>query len=405
MSLYSFIEIMRNFMTALCVLAMPVMAVAQIHYPDSKNPDILRHMERVEPYRQEMILPQVNGYNVYKADLHTHTLFSDGSVMPEFRVQEAWEDGLDILAITDHIESRKSEEIFVEYLQKYVSDEYPKALNTFIALEPTPKGSIMVDLNFSYNLAKKAADKYGLLVIRGAEISRCGATIGHFNALFTKDNNEIYDPDPLTCIRNAKAQNALVMHNHPGYRRTSIDYSEVEKAAYDEGLFDGVEVMNGSAFYPGIIDRVQDRGLFIAACTDIHAGASTKYRSCGMTRPMTLILAKDKSEKAVREALEARRTLAWGFETLCGEEQLLKDFFAAGMKVEVLRKSSSGTEVALTNLTSVPYIIQRDGANWQRLNPFTTLRIKAGKGESSLKFKVLNMFCRSDRNPEVELKF
>ncbi|MBQ9723448.1 MAG: hypothetical protein IJV84_08005 [Bacteroidales bacterium] len=133
---------MRNFMTALCVLAMPVMAVAQIHYPDSKNPDILRHMERVEPYRQEMILPQVNGYNVYKADLHTHTLFSDGSVMPEFRVQEAWEDGLDILAITDHIESRKSEEIFVEYLQKYVSDEYPKALNTFIALEPTPKGSI-----------------------------------------------------------------------------------------------------------------------------------------------------------------------------------------------------------------------------------------------------------------------
>ena len=35
------------------------------------------------------MIPQVNGYNVYKADLHTHTVFSDGQVMPNFRVNEA----------------------------------------------------------------------------------------------------------------------------------------------------------------------------------------------------------------------------------------------------------------------------------------------------------------------------
>lgn len=396
---------MRKMLAIICASILPLTAGAQIHYQDSKNPEILRHMGKVEPFRQEIILPTVNGYNVYKADLHTHTLFSDGSVMPKFRVEEAWEDGLDILAMTDHIEGRVVEDILVEYLQKYVSDEYPKGVNTFIALEPTPKGSIMVDLNFSSRLAQKEAEKYGILVIPGTEISRCGATIGHFNALFTKDNNEIYDPDPLTSIRNAKAQGALVMHNHPGYRRTDIDYTEVERAAYDEGLIDGVEVMNGSAFYPGIIDRVQDRGLFIAACTDVHAGTASKYRNGGNMRPMTLILAKDKTMESVREALEAKRTIAAGFGTLCGEEQLLKDFFVAGMKMEVIRRTASGTEVLLTNLTSIPYIIQCDNANWQRLNPFTSLRFKIGKKEQALKFTVLNMFCRSDANPVVELPF
>ena len=86
-------------------------ASAQIHYQDAKNPDVLRHACKIDPFRQEIILPQVNGYNVYKADLHVHTLFSDGTVMPNLRVQESWEDGLDIIAITDHIETRKAEEV------------------------------------------------------------------------------------------------------------------------------------------------------------------------------------------------------------------------------------------------------------------------------------------------------
>lgn len=74
---------------------------AQSYYQDAKNPDILHHNERRERFRTEIILPQVNGYNVYKADLHIHTIHSDGDVIPSFRVYEAWYDGLDIIAITD----------------------------------------------------------------------------------------------------------------------------------------------------------------------------------------------------------------------------------------------------------------------------------------------------------------
>ena len=392
---------MKKVLFLVSVLFASMSAFAQTYYVDSKNSEVLKHAELVDVHRTEIFLPVVNGYNVYKADLHTHTLYSDGSVMPSFRVQEAWRQGLDIIAITDHLESRRTEEVMVKYLKKYISKKYPEAVNTFIALEPTPVGSIMVDLNFGIEAVQKEAKKYGLVVIPGGEISRCGATIGHFNALFIKDCNSIYDPDPLTSIRNAKAQNALVMHNHPGYRRTNIDYSEVEKQAYAEGLIDGVEVMNGSSFYPGVIDRVHDKGLFIAACTDVHG--ANKYDA--FERPMTFIFAKDKSLESIREALEARRTLAYGFNTLSGEEQLLKDFFKAGVKVEVIRESSSGTELLLTNTTPITYLIRQDGANQKRITPSTSIIIKAGKGQATLSFEVLNMFCGADKHPVIEYAF
>ena len=63
----------------------------------------------------------------------------------------------------------------------------------------------------------------------------------------------------MQAARNAKAQGALVMHNHPGWTKTSLDYTEVEKAAYDEGLIDGVEVVNGMEFYPKCIERAQEK--------------------------------------------------------------------------------------------------------------------------------------------------
>lgn len=392
---------MKRFFSLSLVLLVSLPLVAQTYYIDSKNPEILRHAELVDVHRTEIFLPMVNGYNVYKADLHTHTLYSDGSVMPSFRVQEAWQQGLDIIAITDHLESRRTEEVMVKYLEKYISDEYPEAVNTFIALEPTPVGSIMVDLNFGIRAVQKEAEKYGLAVIPGGEISRCGATIGHFNALFIEDCNLIYDPDPLTSIRNAKAQNALVMHNHPGYRRTNIDYSEVEKQAYAEGLIDGVEVMNGSSFYPGVIDRVHEKGLFIAACTDVHG--ANKYDA--FERPMTLIFAKDKSLESIREALEARRTLAMGFNTLSGDEQLLKDFFKAGVKIEVIRKSASGAELLLTNTTPITYLIRQEGVNQKRITPSTSIIFKVGKGQTTLSFEVLNLFCGADKHPIIEYAF
>lgn len=376
---------------------------AQSHYQDADNPEILRHNERRERFRKEIILPQVNGYNVYKADLHTHTIHSDADVSPSFRVYEAWYDGLDIIALTDHIEYRSFEEKMVKYLEKYVSDEYTGAVNHRIDDRPKKSGKIMVDLNYPCKEAAKYAERCGLLFIKGAEITRPGKTIGHFNALFTKDNNLIYDPDPVQAVRNAKAQGALIMHNHPGWKRTDIDFTPVETVLYNEGLIDGIEVINTDDFYPGIIDRALDKKLFMSANTDIHQ--TTNLEHYGFDRPMTLILAKERTLEAVREALESCRTIAYGYNTLCGEEQLLKDFFVAGVRTSVMHKTASFTSVALTNMTSIPYVVRREGCNQMRLDPFQTLWIKLPADQKTLDLEVLNMYCSRNSHPVVQLPF
>ena len=386
---------MKRIAALFLILVSASVANAQYYYQDSKNSQMLRHAERHEPCRKEIILPQVNGYNVYKADLHIHTVFSDGQVLPKFRVNEAWQDGLDVVAVTDHIEYRPHEATFYDYLKGYADKEHMPGVK---GLE---KGKQVVDLNYSVSEALKEAKKYGLTIIPGSEITRSGTKVGHFNALFTTDNNTIYDKDPVQAVRNAKAQGALVMHNHPGWRKESLDYTETERIVYDEGLIDGVEVMNGTEFYPLIVDRVRERGLFIAANTDVHSSTANDYRLTGNLRPMTLILAKDKSLKSLREALESNRTIAVGYNTICGEEKLLQDFFAASVKLtEIDGEAKSWT---LTNMTSLPYVLKRGDGNNFRLDPFSTIRVSAPKKGSSIAFTVVNMWIGVDSHPIVKI--
>lgn len=368
---------MKRILLTLAMLSMAAAASAQYYYPDAVNSEMLRFGHRTQPQRKEIVLPcQVNGYNLYKADLHTHSVFSDGSVTPQFRVKEAWLEGLDVMAVTEHIEYRPHEKVFGSYLQA--------------------EGPFNPDLNTSVNIARKEAEIWDVFIIPGAEITRSGRDVGHFNALFTKDNNAIYHEDPVQAIRNAKSQGALVMHNHPGWTRTSIDFTPTEQIAYGEGLIDGVEVVNYVEFYPGIIDRVRDHGLFIAANSDIHASAEEEYNADGFNRPITLIFATERTEAGLREALEAGRTLALAFNTMCGSEALLVDFFKAAVSVKWL----SENVFMLTNNTSIPFVIQQEGRNQERINPFSTVRFDGPKS-----FVVHNMFCGKDAHPIVELSF
>ena len=391
----------KSVFVSVFIAFMAFVANAQTFYRDAKNPEMMRPVGYQDDYRKEIILPQVNGYNVYKADLHTHTIFSDGQVMPELRVREAWKDGLDVIAITDHIEYRRHESTFVEYLNKYVGKKHKEAVNHKISDGEITKDGIMVDLNTSVRMAEKSARNYGLTIIPGIEITRNVSVAGHYNALFTTDNNLIFDTDAYQSIRNAKSQGALVMHNHPGWRKTSLDYSELDRKVYGEGLIDGVEVMNQNEFYPGIIDRTIEKGIFIAANSDIHSTTAEDYRAVGYDRPMTLILAKDKSLASLREALEHNRTLAYGYGTLSGAEQLLTDFFLASVKVESIAPAT----VLLTNLSSVSYTLRRGKGNQIILPPMASIRLSAGKDATSIKLQVLNMWSGADRHPEVKIQF
>lgn len=384
-------------------------ASAQSHYQDNANVDMLRHHSQQSRQRREIILPEVNGFTVYKADLHTHSIFSDGSVTPEFRVEEAWLEGLDVLAITEHLEYRPYEQKMVNFLNDLLP-EGTKATNTnIIGTGKTDKNGIKSDLNYPVRLAEAAAKGYGLTIIPGIEITRTPETIGHFNALFTTDNNIIHDEDPMKAFRNAHAQGALVMNNHPGWRRQNLNMSEPERNAYAEKLIDGVEVMNGGEFYPTVIDYAIKQGVFIASNTDIHGSSAEEYfvtTEGAVMRNMTFIFAKDKSLPSLKEALKARRTLAYSFGTVAGEESLLKDFFKASVAAKVVytNPSNGSRTVSLTNNSSIPYTIRIGGGNLTTLNPFCSVRTTVAK-DAKLVVKVENMWSGKDSHPQVEIAF
>lgn len=391
----------RILSVALATIA-TISASAQMTYPDAVNKDINRHSMRYSRgARTEIVLPQVNGYNIYKADLHTHSAFSDGSVLPEYRVKEAWIDGLDVMAVTEHIEYRRQESKMLEYLEDYAK-KGEQIDNWDIINKPADKKGIRVDLNYAVELSQKAAAQYGLLIIPGTEITRNPQQIGHYNALFTTDNNAIYDEDPLQSFRNARAQGALIQHNHPGWQRKSLDMPEFEVKAYAEGLIDGIEVMNGSDFYPGAIDRAKELGLFMTANTDIHGTTAMDYANVEVGRNMTLIFAKEKTLEAMREALEAHRTLAYAFGNVAGDEQLLKDFFLACVKFEPVMKDYKNRQIfTITNTSSIPFAFRIGGGNVVWLDPFSTISAKT----NNVKITVENMWYGVDKHPVVEIKF
>ena len=388
---------------SLAILALAAVALnAQPHYKMSSNPDVLRPDGDAFPSRINIVLPQVNGYNVYKADLHIHTIYSDGHVSPEFRVIEAWNDGLDVLAITEHIEYRNLEKDMLEFMQGYVKKN-AEAINWNIVSDPADGRGIQTDLDMSVRLAQKVAEKYGLTIIPGAEISRAPETTGHFNVLFTTDNDAIYHPDPLESMKNAKAQGALLIHNHPGWRRPSLDMIEFEKKIYPMGILDGIEVMNQLDFYPRALERAREYGLYVTSNTDMHTSTYEYYRLNGALRNMTLIFAKDKSLESLKEALKARRTLAYSFGTIAGEEQLLVDFFKASVSYQPVYVDANGVRTyELRNNSSFSYTLNF-GTDPVLLEPLSVVRRTVEEGKD-IKFEVLNMWYAKDAHPIIEIK-
>lgn len=371
-----------------------------IYYQDATNVDMARHTLRNEVLRREFVLPEVNGFKVLKADLHSHTVYSDGNVTPEYRVREAWVDGLDVLAVTEHVEYRPSEGKMYTFLKGYL----PAEMQNLDMSSVVKDMGILSDLNLSNELATKAAEGYGITIIPGIEITRTPETIGHYNALFVSDANNIYDADPAASIRKARAQGALIMHNHPGWRRKNLQMTEFEQKVYGEGLIDGVEIMNGSEFYPSVVQRASDKELFMAANTDIHSTTAMDYTNQGHRRNMTFILAKDASPEAVKEALKKRRTLAYSFGTVAGDEELVKDFFLACVKFETFRVDGKGKRyMRMTNNSSMDFVLNF-GGNPVQLRAFTSRNVSVAK-DKKLNFTVENLWVPTDKkHPGFSLK-
>jgi predicted metal-dependent phosphoesterase TrpH len=286
--------------------------------------------------RDPLPMPDVPGYRTLKADLHTHTIFSDGDVWPPLRVWEAWRDGLDVLALTDHSDR---------------SDANPR------------KRDIREDLARPYAVARPVAEQLGIILIPGVEVGE-GAI--HCNILFLSDPNELRKLTLLDALRRAHAQKAFAFWNHPGWKRPT-EWSPLIGQAYDESLIQGIELVNGSTFYPETLGWAVERNLTMLANSDIH-GLTRGRRD----RPVTLIFASTADLAGVREALFSRRTAAWLGSEIWGGETFLLGLWNGAVKVENpelrYRKGDRSPMLRLFNRSAVPFHLRvRDAPAWLRV--------------------------------------
>ncbi len=276
--------------------------------------------------RDPLPVPDVPGYRTLKADFHMHTVFSDGEVWPTTRVIEAWRDGFDVLAITDH-------------------DGYHPH-----------KEDVGVDLTHPLAIAKRAADQAGLLLVPAVEITKGDL---HCNALFVSDPNGFGDLDLTAALQRAKSQGAFVFWNHPGWKGKASWYPVID-AAHKDGMIQGIELVNGTDFYAEAYPWVAEKNLAIVGNSDAHRPIDIDYAR--RVRPVTLLFAKSASLEGVREALDARRSAAWVNGEVWGPEPYLSDLWRAAVKPGrtsvTLTAGRPGPQIGMRNSSAIPFEIR-----------------------------------------------
>jgi 3',5'-nucleoside bisphosphate phosphatase len=257
--------------------------------------------------RRNIQIPDILGYKTLKCDFHIHTVFSDGEVWPTIRPEEAWREGLDAIAITDHIEY-------------------------------TPhKNDIPVAHNRSYEIAQPLAKKLNITLIKGSEITR-KMPPGHINAIFITDAETLDTPNWRDAIEIAHKQGAFIFWNHPGWRGQQSDgiarWYQEHSELVEKGWLQGIEVVNSSETYPEAQKWCLDKKLTMLSNSDIHDPINFGYDLAnGQMRPITLVFAKDNSQSAIKEALFDRRTAVLWDNVLIGEKKYLEPIFKQSINI------------------------------------------------------------------------
>ena len=324
-----------------------------------------------------------DGGVILAADLHTHSVFSDGEVWPSIRVEEAQRDGLEMLSLTEHLEHQ------------------PKRADI-----PHP------DRNRSYEVAVESLEKSGdnnLFIVKGAEVTRSHPH-GHINAVFLEDANKLLVDDPREALVAARKQDAFVFLNHPNWIPQKPDgiaiLTEYHKGLIRDGLLQGIEVANGTldGHSEHALQIALDNNLTVMGTSDIHGLVDwTHNAGHGGHSPMTLVLATEKSPEAMKAALFAGNTVAWNYDDLLGKPENVGKLVRACLSLETdgYPKNTSVLPVDIVNVCPVNFILQNlsdetfqtssDVIRIERDSRFTVaVRMGEIRDEVALTFDVLN---------------
>ena len=434
---------MHKTIQLLCsIIALALAFSAFAHGPATSGPIPERHIQ----------FPDTENYQTLVLDLHTHSVFSDGHVWPTVRVSEALRDGLDGLAITEHLE-----------FQPHLSDI------------PHP------DRNRPFEEALRAADGHPLKVIPGVEITRTDEP-GHINAVFVKDANPLvkqrsaeqplpsaefateeeaiafskqtselfngahsierdgktlwrpfpdggtYEAimnfglaasfDPRKVLEAANEQGAFVFWNHPSFDKANAGLNKFHKLATKDGLLHGVEIANGDRYYPNAHRLALKHNLALIGVSDVHELIEWDYRPEAAVnpghRPVTLVLAEGDSIEAMREALFARRSIVWWKDTLIGRKAHLQELLAAALSIESVGSEAWGTVVKIRNSSDAPFKLrERSGVSITKFasiieiapNGITEVTLHQYDEDTGIKFEfdVLNALVAPNKPAKITL--
>ncbi len=323
--------------------------------------------------RHEISIPNILGYQTLKCDFHSHTVFSDAEVWPSTRVVEAWLDGLDAIAITDHIEL-------------------------------APHKEIVLNRNRSYEIAAEKANELNMILIKGAEITRY-YPVGHVNCLFTTDNERLNMKDSIAALTEAKKQNAFFQWNHPAaWRPGNIPiWTSVQDYMMNNKMLDAIEIVNGNEYYPLAHQWAIDKNLTITANSDIHKPIYMEYGKT-LHRPMTLVFAKERTADGIKEALYDKRTVAYFGDTLIGKEEFLKPILEQSLKVKTPKIHIVGTQwigLMLENTSDVPIMLTFTGGNDEFASVWRGIKIPA-RSTANVTVKGLKDNFKGERNYSIQ---
>jgi hypothetical protein len=222
-------------------------------------------------------------------------------------------------------------------------------------------------------------------------------------------------------VEAANEQGAFVFWNHAYWTRDFPNgipvMPEFHLKNIEAGRLHGIEVANGKGYSEQTFQMALDHNLTLIGVSDVHQLIDWEYEPHkGGHRPVTLVLAEERTAKSIKEALFDRRTVVWFKNDLIGRPQHLGPLLKASLK---LHDASYGDgeilSVSLTNVSDANFYLRNIskygfyGHTDQIMvaqHSTEKLLVKTGQKVTKLElaFEVLNAFTAPKKTANLELE-
>jgi len=243
---------------------------------------------------------------------------------------------------------------------------------------------------------------------------------GHHNAIFLSNSDELANkPDYMDAFRAAKAQNAFIFWNHPGWDAQQPDVTlwfDEHTKLLEQGFMHGIEIVNGP-YFPEAHRWALEKKLTMIGNSDVHG--PMQIFAPGKHRTMTLVFARSRTQEAIHEALKERRTAVYHDNFIIGEEIYIKELFENAVEISVT-KNNNTAQISIKNNSDLTFHLRKTDHDprlvYFRNNyivPYTiapkgtltiSVRLNGGATGGDVNFIVENFLVEPDKGMKYTIK-